>query len=151
GRIVPSLAETWRTSEDGLTWTFNIRRNVKFHNGRAMTAEDVAYSINRIRDPRTKSPRATDFQLVDSITAAAASSVVGKLKHPFSPRVAKLAWSTNAVVPKEAVERDGDLNAHPVGTGPYRFVGYAPQQRLILVRSGDFWGVDGTGRRLPYL
>jgi peptide/nickel transport system substrate-binding protein len=150
GRIVPSLAETWKTSEDGLTWTFNIRRNVKFHNGRAMTPEDVAYSINRIRDPRTKSPRATDFQLVDSISAAA-SSVVVKLKQPFSPLLAKLAWSTNAVVPREAVERDGDLNAHPVGTGPYRFVGYAPQQRLILVRSGDFWGVDGTGRRLPYI
>ncbi|HKW51848.1 MAG TPA: ABC transporter substrate-binding protein [Candidatus Eisenbacteria bacterium] len=151
GRIVPSLAETWKTSEDGLTWTFNIRRNVAFHSGRVMTPEDVAYSINRIRDPRTKSPRATDFQLVDSITAAGASSVVVKLKQPFSPLLAKLAWSTNAVVPKEAVERDGDLNAHPLGTGPYRFVGYTPQQRLILVRSGDFWGVDSTGRRLPYI
>src|SRR5215472_11121514 len=79
GRIVPSLAETWKTSEDGLTWMFNIRRNVAFHNGRVMTPEDVAYSINRIRDPRTKSPRVTDFQLVDSIAAAGASSVVVKL------------------------------------------------------------------------
>lgn len=149
GRIAPGLAETWKTSEDGLTWTFTMRRNVKFHNGRTMTPDDVVYSINRIRDPRTKSPRATDFQLVDSMTPSGPASVAIKLKQPFSPLLAKLAWSTNAVVPKEVVEQDGDLNTHPVGTGPYRFVGYAPQQRLVIVRSGDFWGVDGAGRRLP--
>lgn len=151
GRIAPGLAEAWKTSEDGLTWTFTVRRNVKFHNGRAMTPDDVVYSINRIRDPRTKSPRASDFQLVDSVTPWGPASVAFKLKQPFSPLLAKLAWSTNAVVPKEVVEQEGDLNTHPVGTGPYRFVGYAPQQRLVIVRSGDFWGVDSAGRRLPYV
>jgi peptide/nickel transport system substrate-binding protein len=151
GRIAPSLAESWTASDDGLTWTFQIRRNVKFDNGRAMTAEDVVYSINRIRDPKTKSPRAGDFAEVDSITASGPSTVVFKLKRPFSPLLAKLAASLNVVVPKEIVERDGDLNTEPVGTGPFRFVGYTPQQRLVLVRSGDYWEQDATGRRLPYL
>ena len=54
-------------------------------------------------------------------------------------------------MPHEVVEKDGDLNTEPVGTGPYRFVEYTPQQRLVLVRSGDFWGSDATGRRLPYI
>ncbi len=150
-RIIPGLAESWKTSEDGLTWTFTIRRNVKFHNGRVMTADDVAYSINRIRDPKVKSPRASDFAEVDSVTATGPSTVVFKLKKPFSPLLAKLAGSTDVIVPKEVIERDGDLNTNPTGTGPFRFIGYTPQQRLILVRNGDYWDRDETGRRLPYL
>jgi peptide/nickel transport system substrate-binding protein len=151
GRIVPGLAESWRTSPDGLTWTFAIRRNAKFHNGRPMTAEDIVYSLNRIRDPRTRSPRAGDFAEVENVAAPDASTVTIRLKRPFSPLLAKLAFSTNVVVPREVVERDGDLNQTPVGTGPFRFVSYTPQQRLVIVRSGDFWGTDETGRRLPYL
>jgi len=151
GRIVPGLATSWQTSPDGLVWTFTLRGNVKFHNGRAMTADDVVYSLNRIRDPKTKSPRASDFAIVDSVTATGPLTVAIRLKQPFSPMLAKLALSTNVIVPHEVVEKDGDLNTEPVGTGPYRFVEYTPQQRLVLVRSGDFWGFDATGRRLPYI
>ena len=150
-RIIPGLATSWTTSPDGLVWTFTLRGNVKFHNGRAMTADDVVYSLNRIRDPKTKSPRASDFAIVDSVTATGPLTVAIRLKQPFSPLLAKLALSTNVIVPHEVVEKDGDLNTEPVGTGPYRFVEYTPQQRLVLVRSGDFWGFDATGRRLPYI
>ncbi|MGH2627207.1 MAG: ABC transporter substrate-binding protein, partial [Anaerolineales bacterium] len=148
GKIVPGLAESWRAAP--LTWTFTLRRNVKFHNGRPMTADDVVYSINRIRDPATKSPRAGDFAEVESIRATGPYTVVIRLKRPFSPLLAKLAFSTNVVVPKEVVQKDGDLNTNPIGTGPFRFVSYTPQQRLVLVRSGDYWGTD-QGRGLPYL
>jgi peptide/nickel transport system substrate-binding protein len=151
GRIIPGLAEAWHTSADGLTWTFALRRNVKFHNGRPLVAEDVVYSINRIRDPRTRSPRAGDFAEVETITAPDPHTVVIRLHRPFSPLLAKLAFSTNVVVPKEVVERDGDLNTAPTGTGPFRFISYIPQQRLVLVRNGDYWDTDATGRRLPYL
>jgi peptide/nickel transport system substrate-binding protein len=149
GKIAPGLAESWTAS--ALTWTFRLRRNVKFHNGRGMTADDVVYSINRIRDPATKSPRAGDFAEVQSITTSGPYTVVIRLKRPFSPLLAKLAFSTNVIVPKEVVQADGDLNKNPIGTGPFRFVSYAPQQRLILVRSADYWGKDAAGRQLPYL
>ncbi|HEU4797825.1 MAG TPA: ABC transporter substrate-binding protein [bacterium] len=151
GRYIPGLAQSWTASEDGLTWTFQIRRGVKFHNGRVMTAEDVVYSINRLRDPATKSPRAADFAEVDSLSASGSNAVVIRLKRPFSPLLAKLSFSTNVIVPREVIARDGDLNTNPTGTGPFRFVGYTPQQRLTLVRSGDYWEVDANGRRLPYL
>ena len=151
GRYIPALAESWETSADGLTWTFQIRRGVKFHNGRTMTAEDVAYSINRIRDPNTKSPRAGDFAELESIAASGPTTVVIKVKRPFSPLLSKLALSTNVIVPREVIQRDGDMNTSPTGTGPFRFIGYTPQQRLILVRSGDYWERDASGRRLPYL
>jgi len=151
GRYIPALAESWATAADGLTWTFQIRRGVKFHNGRTMTAEDVAYSINRIRDPNTKSPRAGDFAELETIAASGPNVVVIKLKRPFSPLLAKLSFSTNVIVPREVVQRDGDMNTNPTGTGPFRFIGYTPQQRLTLVRSGDYWERDASGRRLPYL
>ncbi len=150
-RILPGLAESWKASDDGLTWTFALRGGVKFHNGRVMNVGDVVYSINRIRDPQVKAPRAGDFAEVDTITAAGPNTVVFKLKKPFSPLLAKLAWSTNVIVPKEIVDRDGDLNTNPTGTGPFRFIGYTPQQRLVLVRNGDYWDRDESGRRLPYL
>lgn len=152
GRFKPGLAESWTTSQDGLTWTFHLRRNAKFHNGRPFVADDVAYTINRIKDPKTRSPRAGDFADVDSVTAADASTAVFKLKKPFAPLIAKLSNSLSAaIVPKEVVEKDGDMNTTPTGTGPFRFVGYTPQQRLVLVRSGDYWESDASGRRLPYL
>jgi peptide/nickel transport system substrate-binding protein len=151
GRFIPGLAESWQTSQDGLTWTFALRRNVKFHNGRAMTADDVVYSINRVRDPNTRSPWIGNFVDVDAVSAADPLTVVFRLKKPFSPLLAKLsAILYSAIVPKEVVDR-GEMNVSPTGTGPFRFVGYTPQQRLVLVRSGDYWDVDATGRRLPYL
>ncbi len=150
-RILPGLAESWKTSDDGLTWTFSMHRGVKFHNGRVMTADDVVYSLNRIRDPKVKSPRSGDFAEVDTITASGPNTVIFKLKKPFSPLLAKLAGSLNVIVPKEIVERDGDLNTNPTGTGPFRFIVYTPQQRLVLTRNGDYWDRDETGRRLPYL
>ncbi|MGQ0567943.1 MAG: ABC transporter substrate-binding protein [Armatimonadota bacterium] len=152
GRFTPGLAESWTTSQDGLTWTFTVRRNAKFHNGRPFVADDVVYTINRIKDPKTRSPRAGDFADVDSVTAADPHTVVFKLKKPFAPLIAKLSNSLSAaIVPREVIEKDGDLNTTPTGTGPFRFVGYTPQQRLILVRSGDYWETDAGGRRLPYL
>ncbi|MDR7544904.1 MAG: ABC transporter substrate-binding protein [Armatimonadota bacterium] len=151
GRFIPGLAESWRTSQDGLTWTFALRRTVKFHNGRPMTADDVVYSINRVRDPRTRSPWAGNFVDVDTVTAPDPHTVVFRLKKPFAPLLAKLSSIlSSAIVAREVVERD-EMQASPTGTGPFRFVGYTPQQRLVLVRSGDYWETDATGRRLPYL
>ncbi len=148
GKIVPSLATKWTTSKDGLTWTFTIRSGVKFHNGRSMTAADVAYSINRIKDPATKSPRSGDFDVVDSVTATGPNTAVFKLKKPFSPLLAKLAFSLNVVVPKEAA---ATLNTKPVGTGPFVFQEYVPQTRMVLKKNPNFWGRDAKGNKLPYL
>jgi peptide/nickel transport system substrate-binding protein len=148
GKIVPALATRWTTSPDRLTWTFTIRPNVKFHNGRALTAEDVAFSINRIKDPATKSPRSGDFDVVTSVSATNASTVTMKLAKPFAPLLSKLAFSLNVIVPKEAV---ATLATKPVGTGPFTFVEYIPQTRMVLKKNPNFWGTDAQGRKLPYL
>ncbi|GAA4005306.1 ABC transporter substrate-binding protein [Deinococcus rubellus] len=148
GKIVPSLATKWTTSKDGLTWTFTVRSDAKFQNGRPFEASDVVYSINRIKDPATKSPRSGDFELIKNIAAPTKTTVVFTLSKPFSPLLSKLAFSLNVIVPKEAA---ATLNTKPVGTGPFSFVSYTPQTRMVLKRNPDFWGRDAKGNKLPYL
>jgi peptide/nickel transport system substrate-binding protein len=151
GRIVPGLAESWETSEDGLTWTFTLRDSVTFHNGDPLTAEDAAFSISRIKDPEVASPNAGDFEVVESVTAPDDVTVVFTLSEPYSPLLSKLANSLNVIVSQRAVEENGDLNEAVVGTGPFRFVEYIPQTRMVLEKNPDYWGTDEEGNRLPYL
>jgi peptide/nickel transport system substrate-binding protein len=148
GKIIPSLAQSWTASKDKLTWTFVMRTGVRFHNGRALEASDVVYSINRIKDPSLKSPRADNFSQVESVRASSKLTVVFKLKQPFSPLLAKLAASLNVILPKEAVET---INTKPVGTGPFTFSEYIPNTRMVLKRNPNYWERDARGTRLPYL
>ncbi|MFN2323604.1 MAG: ABC transporter substrate-binding protein [Trueperaceae bacterium] len=150
-RIVPGLATSWTTSEDGLTWTFDIRKGVAFHDGTPLTADDVVFSIERIRDPATASPRADAFSVVESIVASDDHTVVMTLSSPFAPLLSKLAASLNVIVSRASVEANGDLQAVVNGTGPFRFVEYLPQTRMVLERNADFWGTDAAGNALPYL
>jgi peptide/nickel transport system substrate-binding protein len=151
GAIVPGLAESWEASDDGLTWTFNLREGVTFHNGEPLTASDVVFSINRIKDPAVASPRAGDFAVVESVEAVDDLTVVFNLSQPFSPLLTKLAFSTNVILSEAVITEHGDAQEVVVGTGPFQFVEYIPQTRLVLRRYDNFWGVDEAGNRLPYL
>jgi peptide/nickel transport system substrate-binding protein len=150
-QIVPALAESWDVSEDGLTWTFHLREGVKFHDGDTLKASDVVFSINRIKDPAVASPRGDDFAVVADIQAPDDLTVVLTLSEPFSPLLSKLAHSLNVIVSEDVVLANGDLQNVVVGTGPFRFVEYVPQTRLVLERNADFWGADADGNQLPYL
>lgn len=152
GRIVPGLAQSWSVSPDGLTWTFRLRPGVSFHNGEPLKVSDVVFSINRIKDPNVKSPRAGDFAVVKSVTAPNDNTVVFTLSQPFTPLLAKLAASLNVIV-SEKVTKDngGDLNKAVIGTGPFRFVEYVPQTRLVVRKNENYWGRDNKGNKLPYL
>ena len=150
-QIVPGLAESWTASDDGLTWTFTLREGVTFHDGTPLTASDVKFSIERIKDPAIASPRADDFAVVESIETPDDRTVVMHLTEPFSPLLSKLAASLNVIVSQAAVEEFGDLQENVFGTGPFRFVEYLPQTRMVLERNEDFWGTDADGNALPYL
>lgn len=151
GRIVPGLVESWETSEDGLTWTFTLRGDVTFHNGDPLTAGDVAFSINRIKDPEVASPNAGDFEVVESVEAQGDATVVFTLSEPYSPLLSKLANSLNVVVSQAVVEASGNLDEEVVGTGPFRFAEYLPQTRMVLEKNPEYWGTDEAGNALPYL
>jgi len=146
---MPGLAKKWTISNDGLIYTFNLREGVKFHNGREMTAEDVVYSYKRMLDPKTKSPYIShiknikDFKILDKYT------VQFIMKAPLSTFLSFTAnpMYTNAIVPKEEVEKQGGTLNRPVGTGPYKFVEHLPDRHLIIEKFREYKqpGIPSSG------
>jgi peptide/nickel transport system substrate-binding protein len=144
-QVIPELAESWTVSEDMLTYTFKLRQGVTFHNGRELTAEDVVYSYERIRNPETQSGAAYLLEPVDTISAPDPQTVVITTKEIYAPLLTKLATQGTAIVPREEVEA-GTLAEKPVGTGPFVFVDFVPADRVTLRRNDNYWE-EG----LPYL
>lgn len=132
--LEPALAESWEASEDGLTYTFTLREGVTFHNGRAMTSDDVVFSFDRIMNEETGSPFASRFTQVESVTAPDAQTVVFSLSAPYAPFLSNL---TNlSVIPEEAA---GDLQQNAVGTGPFRFAEWVPDTYVRLEANPDYY------------
>lgn len=161
--IQPSIAKSWTISDDGLTYTFNLRDDVFFHDneafpqkkGRKVTAEDFVYSFERVWKGSINSPGAwifngriaTDspFQAVDNQT------FVVKLAQPFRPMLGILTMQYCSVIPKEAVEKYGaDFRKNPVGTGPFKFKRWLENQSLFLVKNKKYFETE-NGQALPYL
>lgn len=134
--IEADLAESWSSSEDVKTWTFNLRKGVKFHNGREMTADDVVFTFRRIIDKETGSPVRSYLEMVDSVDAIDGSTVRFQLKIPFSGFAHLLAERQMKVVPKEAV---ATLATAPIGTGPFRFKSFTPGDRLVLEKNPSYF------------
>lgn len=147
--IEPALAKSWDISKDELTYTFHLR-TAKFSDGSPITADDVAYSINRARS----NPRAWGFLVtaVESITAPDEKTVVLKLSEPHTPILADLAIYAFAVIPEEQVKAagSGGTGEAPTGTyftdapivtsGPYYVASYEPNSEVVLKANKYFWG-----------
>lgn len=163
-RIVASLARSWESSPDRLTYTFHLRNDVFFHDdpafaggkGRRMTAADVAYSFSRIMDKQTASPGSWIFnRKVDSLQPFKAiddTTFQLRLLRPYNPILGILSMQYCSIVPAEAVKKYGsDFRRHPVGTGPFQFVAWQEGQALVLKRNEHYFEKDDQGNRLPYL
>ncbi len=136
--LEPALATSWTVTDDGLQYVFQLRDGVKFHNGRAMTAEDVVYSFDRIMDPETGSPQASRFNEVESLVATGPLEVTFTLKVPFAPFLSNLPNLT--VVPREVVEANGgSLQQAAVGTGPFMLKEIVPDTYVLLVANPDYY------------
>ncbi|MDJ0791813.1 MAG: ABC transporter substrate-binding protein [Acidimicrobiia bacterium] len=144
----PALAESWEISDDNLTWTFTLRSDVVWHNGRAFTADDVVYSYDRIMDPDFGANNAFRFASIEEVTAVDATTVAIQLSRPTPNLLVNIgAFKGMAIVPREIVE-DGTIDTNPVGTGPFRFVSSSPDQGIVLERNPDYWRAS---EGLPYL
>ncbi|HVM13382.1 MAG TPA: ABC transporter substrate-binding protein [Egibacteraceae bacterium] len=137
----PWLATDWETSEDQLTWTFELRDDVVFHNDRAFTADDVVFTYERIMDEETGAANAFRLANVDEVTAVDDHTVEITLTEPSPNLLAQLSNGGLAIVPQESVEA-GTLESEPVGTGPFRFVSYTEGSNVQLEANEDYWG-DG--------
>jgi peptide/nickel transport system substrate-binding protein len=143
--VLPDLAESWTISDDGLIYDFKLRQGVMFHNGRALTSDDVVYSLNRIKDPNAGSPQGYLLADVATIEAPTPDSVRITMTKPFAALLIQLS-STMAIVPKEEVEKNGDLSKTAVGTGPFTFVEFIPNTHTKLAKNPNY-----HEEGLPYL
>jgi peptide/nickel transport system substrate-binding protein len=145
----PALAGSWTVSDDALTYTFTLRPNATFHNGRAVVAGDVAYSFNRVLDPDVASPSASYASGIASIETPDEATVVITLAAPDASFLTKLCWWGMSIVPQEEVEANGDLSQTMVGTSAFAFDEYIPNTSIALTRHDGFWDaprpyVDGV-------
>ncbi|MGR9467843.1 ABC transporter substrate-binding protein (plasmid) [Rhizobium leguminosarum] len=158
---VPSLAESFTVSPDGLTYTFKLHKGVKFSNGREVVASDVKYSIERAVDPKTQGPGAGFFGAIKGfedetggktttlagIETPDDSTVIFNLSRPDATFLHVLAINFASVVPKEAVEAAaGDFGKKPVGSGTFILKDWTIGQQLVFERNKDYF-VKGV----PYI
>ena len=172
-RVEPALAESWDRSDDGMKWTFQLRRDVTWHDGEPFTAHDVDFTFNRIiyNDDIPASSRSTfDFRYVDDngdwqegpmdVVAIDDHTVEFSLPVPFAPFLRSMG---TAIYPRHILEQHVDdgtfvdtwgIDTDPVeiiGTGPFTIESYEPGERVVLARSPNYWLTDDEGNRLPYL
>jgi peptide/nickel transport system substrate-binding protein len=139
--IEPRLAEKWDISEDGKEYTFYLRKEVYFHDGSKMTAEDVKYSYDILRDPNFGSNGAGDFGLVEDIVVVDENTVKFILKEPFSTLLAAVGGRYGGVVPKGTYD-SGDLRNRVLGTGPYMLADWKPKNKMELKKFDKYWNKD---------
>ena len=136
GNLNDAVAESHSISEDGKVYTFKLRNGVKFHDGTTVTAEDVKYSIERCAGINGDgTPLVEAFSNVDKVEIPDESTIDIYLKEPDTEF---LAYLTVAIVP-EHVE---DLEADPVGTGPFHYVSRSPQENIVLEKFSDYWDTE---------
>jgi len=136
--VQPSLATDWTTSKDQLTWTFTMRDGVKFSDGTPLTADDVAYSYNRIIDDKLNS--AYKFETTKSITATDPKTLVIKLKSPTPNLLASLGGFKGMGIVEKANVESGDIKDNPIGSGPFKLDSWRNGDSIKLVRNDEYWG-----------
>ena len=160
-KIVPSLAESWDISDDGLEYTFHLRQGVKFHSGNDFTAEDVAYTFHRMLtvEGGVNTEFIDQIKGADELLAGETDTLEGvevvddytikvTLKEPFAGFLASISSPGVSIYDSEATEAAGDQfgmdPAVTVGTGPFEFASWSFNNQLVLTRNEDYWkGASG--------
>jgi peptide/nickel transport system substrate-binding protein len=147
----PCLAESWTMSKDGRTWDFVLRKNVRFHNGELVTADDVKFSFERYKGAAASlfKERVREVQVVD------AGRVRFHLKEPWPDFMTFYGTSASGagwIVPKKYVEKVGDdgFRRAPIGAGPYKFVSFQPGVELVLEAFDGYWRKTPSVKRLIF-
>jgi peptide/nickel transport system substrate-binding protein len=137
GKLVPSLADSWETSKDGLSWTFKLKRGIKFHTGDPFTAKSVKFSLERLKNK--KLARSGWWSELDRVDTPDDYTAIVRTTAPVGPMLSNLMTPTVMYSEKQA-ERDGPtFYDKPIGTGPYRFVEWRKNEQFVMEVNPDYW------------
>lgn len=142
--LVGDLAESWQISNDGLTITFNLRKDVLWHDGVPFTAEDVRFTYEKLIDPNTKTPYSSDYLLIKSFEVINPYKLRVTYKQPFAPALE--SWGMG-IIPKHIYSTPPhgfDFNSHPanrkpIGTGPFKFESWRTDEKIVLVANDKYF------------
>ena len=140
-KIIPCLAESWTTSADRLTWTFKIRKGVKFHDGTPLNAEAVKYNFDRMVDPAIASPRKSNIVMVKETKVIDEFTFAVTTNKPFAPLLAQLSsYNISIMSPTAAKKLGKNYSQAPAGTGPFKLESWTRGERTVLARNENYWG-----------
>ena len=147
----PYLAQSWKPSDDLKTWTFRLRPGVKWSNGDAFTADDVAFNFKRWTDAKSQSVNRTTFSIIDSFEKTDDLGFVLHLKRPVCSLPEQLYAYTCPIVHRRFEAEGGDWPKNPVGTGPFQLVGYEVSRSARFRRRPDYWGPPAAVEAIDYV
>lgn len=141
GKIGMEIADSYQVADDNVTYTFKIKPNAKFHDGSDITAEDVKFSLERILDEKVGATFRADFlKVLDHIDAVDKKTVKIVLKEPCAPFIDYLTLPESVIVSKAWCQsHNNDLNANPMGSGPYKFVSWDKGREMVLTAFDGFY------------
>ena len=140
-KIVPGLATKWEQAKDGMSWTFFLRKGVKFHDGTPFNAEAAKAFFERMIGPEKPSRAGLYTPFVSSVNVVDEYTVKVNMQAPFAFFLNNLAHSASGIISPAALKTYGkDISRRAVGTGPFKFVEWVHGDHLTMVRNDDYWG-----------
>ena len=154
-KVEPSLAESWKISDDGLSYTFKLRKGVKFHDGTDFNAEAVKFNIDRQLPPKVTADMGYAnfvFGTVKDVVVVDPQTLTINLSQKNTAFLANLAMSLASpiVSPKALTDGNNSVMEKPVGTGPYKFVKWAKGENVVLVRNDSYWGTKALTKNVVF-
>ncbi len=134
--VQPQLAERWDIP-DPLTYIFHLRHGVTFHDGHALTSRDVKWTFDSLLQAKVRSTKAAAYRFVDHIDAPDDFTVVFHMKQPFATLLWNISDGAIGVVP---YGRGSEITAHPIGSGPFRFVSAEQDKEIVIASNDSYWG-----------
>ncbi|MHA6258438.1 glutathione ABC transporter substrate-binding protein [Sporosarcina sp. CAU 1771] len=158
--IAPNLATKW-TAIDDTTWEFELRDDVKFHDGSDFNAEAVKKSFARIQDPEVAAPRAFIFEMITEVNVIDEHTVQIVTEYPFAPLLSHLSHPAGVIVSPEQVDAEyaamaegkdpsSVMNENPIGTGFFKFESWIPGTEIVLVKNEEYWGTPAHLEKVTF-
>jgi peptide/nickel transport system substrate-binding protein len=157
-KVIPEVAKSWEISEDAMTYTFHLRGDVYFHKSkvfegdlRKLNAKDVKFSLERLSDKTLASPGSEILNKVKEINIIDNYTIQFVLKEPFPAFLGVLSMKYCSIIPQEVKSGKIDFRTNPIGSGPFKFKRWIPQEKMVFRKNELYFEKDASGSQLPYL